>query len=46
MRYKISTKQYMFCGECLNRDFDVVTGITPVDTCPLCGSKNIWIENP
>lgn len=45
-RYSISTKQYMFCGECLNRDFDVVTGITPVDTCPLCGSKNIWIENP
>lgn len=45
-RYSISTKQYMFCRECLNRDFDIVTGITTVDACPLCGSKNITIENP
>lgn len=45
-RYSISTKQYMFCSECLNRDFDIVAGITAVDTCPLCGSKNITIENP
>ena len=38
--------QYMFCGECLNRDFDVVAGIKEVEKCPICGSKNIWIENP
>lgn len=45
-RYSISAKQYMFCGECLNRDFDVVAGIKAVENCPICGSKNIWIENP
>lgn len=45
-RYSISTKKYMFCEECFNRDFDIVTGINPVKKCPLCGSKNIWIENP
>lgn len=45
-RYSISAKQYMFCGECLNRDFDVVAGIKVVENCPICGSKNIWIENP
>lgn len=45
-RCSISTKQYMFCSECLNRDFDIVAGIADVDTCPLCGSKNISIENP
>lgn len=45
-RYSISAKQYMFCGECLNRDFDAVAGIKAVEICPICGSKNIWIENP
>lgn len=45
-RLSISTKQYMFCRECLNRDFDIVAGINNVDVCPLCGSKNITIENP
>lgn len=45
-RYSISAKQYMFCGECLNRDFDAVAGIKAVERCPICGSKNIWIENP
>lgn len=45
-RFSISTKQYMFCRECLNRDFDIVAGINNVDVCPLCGAKNITIENP
>ena len=45
-RYSISTKQYMFCGECFNRDFDIVREINPTEKCPLCRSKNIWIEEP
>ena len=37
----ISYREYMFCRDCYNRDFDVVTGFNTVSKCPICGSHNI-----
>lgn len=45
-RMVISTKPYMFCEKCLNRDFDIVVGINKVEKCPICGSSKISIERP
>lgn len=44
-RKSIYMKSYLFCHDCLNRDFDsVVIGKLP-EKCPICNSKNITIEN-
>lgn len=45
-RYSISMKPYMFCSDCLNRDFDIVVGNKEVNLCPICGSRNVYVENP
>lgn len=45
-REAISMKPYLFCKDCLNRDFDIVAGHRNEDTCPLCGTKNVSIEYP
>ena len=42
-RKAISYKSYMFCRNCLNRDYDVVTDFEKNDTCPVCSSRNIEI---
>lgn len=39
-RKALSTKSYLFCHECLNRDYDTVIYNRP-SKCPICGSKNI-----
>jgi len=44
-RHSISMKPYMFCSDCLNRDFDIVAGNKNVDLCPICGSRNVFAEN-
>ena len=43
-RKAISMKPYLFCHDCLNRDYDIVTGIKQPDKCPICESRNISIE--
>ena len=43
-RKAISMKPYLFCADCLNRDFDVVAGSKKVYNCPICGSENVSIE--
>lgn len=45
-RKAISTKPYLYCKNCLNRDFDIVIKIHTPETCPICGSTNIGIEYP
>ena len=45
-RTVISMKPYMFCKDCFNRDFDIVTGMNKVERCPICGSRLISIVNP
>lgn len=46
-RHAISRRPYLFCSDCFNRDFDsVVTGISEVEECMICGSKNISYETP
>lgn len=45
-RKAISMKQYLFCEECFNRDFDIVAGNNNINKCPICGSKNIKKEEP
>ena len=45
-RTVISMKPYMFCRNCLNRDYDIVVGINKVDRCPICRSGLISIVNP
>lgn len=44
-RKAIYVKPYMFCRDCLNRDFDIVSGLNHTDECPICKSKNISVEN-
>lgn len=34
-------KDYLFCYDCLSRDFDAVHNINNTIECPLCGSKNV-----
>ena len=36
-----SYKKYLFCRDCFNRDYDVVSGFDTISECPICGSKNI-----
>ena len=45
-RWAISTKTYLFCTDCLNRDFDLSTSDGNIEICPICGSKNVYIEYP
>lgn len=45
-RNAISTKPYLFCLNCFNRDFDVVAGSVKATHCPICNSKKIRIEYP
>ncbi len=45
-RNAISMKPYLFCIECLNRDFDIVVENKKCNKCPICGSTNIFIEDP
>lgn len=44
-RKAISTKPYLYCKKCLNRDYDVVAGMGNPESCSICGSKNIMIGN-
>lgn len=46
-RSVISMKPYLFCPDCLSRDFDsVAVGKPEITECLICGSKNIVYENP
>ena len=45
-RYAISMKPYMFCQNCLNRDFDIIAGYEKANICPICGSKDVSIVFP
>lgn len=45
-RKAISMKPYLFCENCLNRDFDLVGSYNGKNTCPICGSKNVYVEYP
>lgn len=45
-RKTISMKPYLFCADCLNRDFDIVAGSEKINNCPICGSKHVFIEDP
>ena len=46
-RKAISVKPYLFCEDCLNRDFDIVAGgIKEIAICTVCGSPNVSFENP
>ena len=44
-RHAIAMKPYLFCTDCLNRDFDAVAGSKKIHNCPICGSENVSIEN-
>ena len=44
-RDTISMKPYLFCSDCLNRDFDVVAGSKKIHNCLICGSKNVCTES-
>ena len=39
-RKALSSKEYLFCENCLMQDHDVVISEKP-EKCPICGSKNI-----
>lgn len=46
-REAISMKSYLFCDDCLNRDFDIVAGgNTEIIECSICGSKNVSCKAP
>lgn len=39
-RKAISWKRYIYCDECLNRDFDAILN-DKIDCCPICSSRKI-----
>lgn len=41
-----SLREYLFCYDCLNRDYDIVTGFKDVNTCPICSGNSIEIVYP
>lgn len=41
-REAISMKPYLFCEDCLSRDFDAIISASRNESCELCGSKNIF----
>lgn len=45
-RKSISMKPYLFCADCLNRDFDAVAGLKKIHNCPICGSNHVCNEDP
>lgn len=46
-RKAISTNPYLFCIDCLSRDFDnAAKGLAEVDKCQVCGSANIVYGTP
>lgn len=46
-RNVISMNPYLFCQDCLSRDFDIVVdGHKENKVCMICGSKNISYEHP
>lgn len=45
-RKAISMNPYLYCRNCFNRDFDIITEISKPKKCPICGSTNILIEYP
>lgn len=42
----LSYRSYLYCHNCLNRDYDVLTGTTSVKVCPICNSSNIEVVCP
>ena len=44
LRHFVSIREYMFCNDCLNRDYDAAH--LQVKTCPICGSANIQLVEP
>lgn len=42
-RKYLSYRKYLFCHDCLNRDYDVVARVDNVDKCSICLSSNIEI---
>lgn len=38
--------RYLFCHNCLSRDFDVVAGYSKPKCCPVCGSVNFEVVDP
>ena len=46
-RHAISMKPYIFCRDCLNRDFDAITGVNQnTNSCSICNSSNVSHEMP
>ncbi len=46
-RQAISLKPYLYCADCLNRDFDIVAGGNRnVKNCSICGSEKVSFEVP
>lgn len=45
-RISISSKPYLFCHNCFNRDYDAVAGCNQPNKCPVCGSKEYEIVIP
>lgn len=45
-RKSLSYRKYLFCHDCLNRDYDAVAGFDNVTSCPICSSSNIEIVYP
>lgn len=45
-RRSLSYRNYLFCHDCLNRDYDAVAGLDHAEKCPVCGSENIEIVEP
>lgn len=45
-RKSLSYRKYLFCHNCLNRDYDAVAGIDRVKICPICLSSNVEIVCP
>jgi hypothetical protein len=45
-RKSLSYRKYLYCHDCLNRDYDVVAGYDQPSSCPVCGCKNYEIVFP
>jgi len=45
-RTAIAYMRYLFCHDCLNRDFDTVAGYEKPKCCPICGSTDNVVIDP
>lgn len=45
-RYAISMKPYLFCANCLSRDFDTFVECKKNKVCLICGSQNVSLVYP